>query len=55
MKIYVILLDDDGYEAYREEYNDVDDVPDKYRDVVHDMVRNEEKIRSFGDIIIEVM
>lgn len=54
MKVVVIYLDQDGYEAYKEEY-EWPIVPDEYMSVISDMIMSKVRVRQIGEKIIEIV
>jgi len=54
MKVVVVYLDLDGYEAFREEYV-WPEIPDEYRPIIDEMMNAKVRVRQVGDKIIEVV
>ena len=54
-KVYIITLDDDGLECFREEYSIYEIWSTKYGEVVKDMIEAGVRVRQVGDKIIGVI
>ena len=53
MKVVVVYLDFDGYEAYREEY-EWGNIPEELKEIVDEMVEAGVIVRQVGDKIVEI-
>ena len=54
MRVRVIYLDDDGYEAYRYDYS-WNEAKAVFGNVIDEMVKAGVKVRQVGDKIIEIL
>lgn len=54
MKVVAVWLDDDGYEAYRREYDDKSAMPAWMAEYITEFKRTGKRVFQVGDMIIEV-